>query len=118
MRDPFQRSIRPCEVLRSLLGVWRASPKARNVEKNKVTSQKGLKYDFLSMPKMSGRPGCRIMEMNGGHSVPYLACAPCVPLFSTLFNRGGNRRGFRLPGASGDNFFGSAPKQQKAIRDD
>ena len=36
--------------------------------------------------------------MNGGSSAPYLACTPCVPLFCTLFNRGGNRRGFRLPG--------------------
>ena len=29
----------------------------------------------------SGRPGCRTMEMNGGSSSPYLACAPCVPCF-------------------------------------
>ena len=28
--------------------------------------------------------------MNGGSSAPYLACTPCVPLFCTLFNRGGN----------------------------
>ena len=27
-----------------------------------------------------------------------------VPLFCTLFNRGGNRRAFRLPGAGGDHF--------------
>ena len=27
---------------------------------------------------------------------------PCVPLFSTLFNKDGNRRAFRLPGAGGD----------------
>ena len=36
--------------------------------------------------------------MNGGSSAPYLARTPCVPLFCTLFNRGGNRRAFRLPG--------------------
>ena len=29
---------------------------------------------------------------------------PCVPLLSTLFNRGGNRRAFRLPGEGGDHF--------------
>ena len=34
--------------------------------------------------------------MNGGSSAPYLAC--------TLFNRGGNRRAFRLPGAGGGSF--------------
>ena len=34
----------------------------------------------------------------------YLARAPCVPLLSTLFNRGGSRRGFRLPGEGGDHF--------------
>ena len=54
---------------------------------------------------MTGRPGYRTMDMIGGSSVPYLACTPCVPLFCTLFNRGGNRRAFRLPGAGG----GSCP---------
>ena len=49
-------------------------------------------------------PGHRTMEMNGGSSVPYLACIPCIPLFCTLFNRGGNRRAFRLAGAGGDHF--------------
>ena len=56
------------------------------------------------MPNMTGRPGYRTMEMNGGSSKPYLARTPCVPLFSTLFNRGGNRRAFRLPGAGGGSF--------------
>ena len=42
--------------------------------------------------------------MNGGSSAPHLACTPCVPLFFTLFNRGGNRRAFRLRGAGGDHF--------------
>ena len=56
------------------------------------------------MPSMTGRPGYRTMEMNGGSSAPYLARTPCLPLFCTLFNRGGNRRVFRLPGAGGDHF--------------
>ena len=56
------------------------------------------------MPNMTGRPGHRTMEMNGGSSALYLARTPCVPLFCTLFNRGGNRRGFRLPGAGGGSF--------------
>ena len=34
----------------------------------------------------------RTVEMNGGSSTSYLACAPCVPLFCSLFNRGGNIR--------------------------
>ena len=53
---------------------------------------------------MTGRPGYRTMEMIGGSSVPYLACTPCVPLFCTVFNRGGSRRAFRLPGAAGSHF--------------
>ena len=44
------------------------------------------------------------MEMNGGSSTPYLTRTPCVPLFCTLFNRGGDRWVFRLPGAGGDHF--------------
>ena len=34
-----------------------------------------------SMPNMTGRPGHRTMEMNGGSSAPHLARTPCVPLF-------------------------------------
>ena len=56
------------------------------------------------MPNMTGRPGYQTMEMNGGSSAPHLACTPCVPLLCTLFNRGENRRAFRLPGAGGDHF--------------
>ena len=33
------------------------------------------------MPNMTGRPGCRTMEMIGGSSVSYLTRTPCVPLF-------------------------------------
>ena len=65
-----------------------------------------------SMPNMTGRPGYRTMEMNGGSSAQYLARTPCVPLLCTLFSRGGNRRVFRLPGAGGDQFHctvGSSP---------
>ena len=36
------------------------------------------------MLNMTGRPGYRTMEMNGGSAAPYLACTPCVPLFCTL----------------------------------
>ena len=62
------------------------------------------KIGIMSMPTMTGRLGHRTMEMNGGSSVPYLARTPCVPLFSILFKRGGNRRAFRLPRAGGDHF--------------
>ena len=57
-----------------------------------------------STPNMTGRPGCRTMEMIGGSSASYLARTPCVPLFCTSFNRDGNRRAFRLPGEGGDHF--------------
>ena len=56
------------------------------------------------MPNMTGRPGYRTMEMNGGSSKPFLACTPCVPLFCTLFNKDGSRRAFSLPGAGGGSF--------------
>ena len=58
----------------------------------------------LSGTDMTGRPGYRTMEMIGGSSASYLARTPCVPLLSTLFNRGGNRRAFRLSGAGGGSF--------------
>ena len=54
-----------------------------------------------SMPNMTGRPGYRTKEMNGGSPAPYLARTPYVPLFCTLLTRGGNRKGFGLPGAGG-----------------
>ena len=44
------------------------------------------------------------MEMNGRSSASNLACTPCVPLFYSLFNRGGNRRASRFPGDGGDHF--------------
>ena len=62
------------------------------------------KTNKYSMPNVTGRPGYRTMEMIGGSSAPYLARTPCVLLLSTLFNRGGNRRAFRLPGAGGGSF--------------
>ena len=69
-----------------------------------------------SMPNMTGRPGYRTMEMNGGSSAPYLARTPCVPLFSTLFKKGGNRRAFRLPGAGGDHFHCTVEPSPGRIR--
>ena len=53
---------------------------------------------------VGARPTSGAPKMNGGSSAPYLACTPCVPLFCTLLDRGGNRRAFRLPGAGGDHF--------------
>ena len=57
------------------------------------------------MPNMTGRPGDRTMEMNGGSSAPHLACTPCVPLFvHCLIRVEADRGAFRLPGAGGDHF--------------
>ena len=61
-------------------------------------------YARKSMPNMTGRPGHRTMEMNGGSSAPYLARTPCVPLVSSSFNRVGDKERFRLPGAGGGSF--------------
>ena len=58
--------------------------------------------NFLPLNFLTGRPGYRAMEMNGGSSTSYLTCTPDVPLFGILFNRGGSRRAFRLPGEGGD----------------
>ena len=59
-------------------------------------------FGMISMPNMTGRPGCRTMATNGGSSASYLARTPCVPLYCTLFNRGGKRRAFRVPGREGN----------------
>ena len=72
--------------------------------------------NVLSMPNMTGRLGYRTMEMKGGTSAPYLARTPCVPLFCTLFNRGGNRRAFRLPGAGGDHVHCTAEPSPGHVR--
>ena len=78
--------------VRSPFGVsWAFGPKARGEKKRKSSGT-----------DMAGRPRHRTMEMIGGSSASYLARTPFVPLLCTLFNRGGNRRAFRLPGAGGD----------------
>ena len=51
---------------------------------------------------MTGRPGRRTMDMNGGSFASYLARTPCVTLFCTLFYRGGNKMALRLPWVGGD----------------
>ena len=53
---------------------------------------------------VTGRPGYLTVEMIGGSSASYLARTPCVPLFSALFSKAGNRRAFRLRGAGGGSF--------------
>ena len=59
------------------------------------------------MPSMTGRPGHRRMENEWRkfravpRSYPFRSL---VLFFCTLFNRGGNRRAFRLPGAGGHHF--------------
>ena len=68
------------------------------------------------MRNMTGRPGYRTMEMIGGSSAPYLARTPCVPLFCTLSNRGGNRRAFRLPGTGRDHFHCTVEPSSSHIR--
>ena len=56
---------------------------------NTVSTTISTFFFVMSMPNMSGRLGCRTMEMNGGSSASYLARTPC-------------RRAFRLPGEGGD----------------
>ena len=46
-------------------------------------------WDYLfwpkSMPDMTGRPGCRTMEMFGRSAASYLARTPRIPLFVLIF---------------------------------
>ena len=65
---------------------------------------------------MTGRPGYRTMDMIGGSSASYLARTPCAPPIFYLFNRGGNRRAFRLPGAGGDHFHCTVEPSRGHIR--
>ena len=57
--------------------------------RRRLGKKKSWKYLVLapskSMPNMTGRLGCRTMEMNGGSSASYLARNPCIPLFCALF---------------------------------
>ena len=53
---------------------------------------------------MTGRPGCRTMEMIGGSSASYLARTPCVSLFSTLFTRLETEGLLDYQGRAGDHF--------------
>ena len=62
------------------------------------------RLNLFSGTIMTGRPGHRTMEMNGGSSVSYLTRTPCVPSFCTLVTKGGKRGAFRLPGEGGDHF--------------
>ena len=54
--------------------------------------------------QLTARPGCWTMETNAESSASYLACTPRVPLFCTLLNRGGNRRGFWTTRQGRDHF--------------
>ena len=68
------------------------------------------------VPNMTGRPGCRTMEINGGSSVLYLACTPCVQFVLISTNRGGKRRAFKLPGERGDHFHCAVEPSSGHIR--
>ena len=51
---------------------------------------------------MIGRPGHRMMEMNGGGTVSYLV--PRVPFSMLILNRSGSKGAFGFPGATWDRF--------------
>ena len=56
------------------------------------------------MPNMTGRPGYRTMEMNGGSSASYLACTPCVPWFVHCLIRAETEELLDYQGRAGDHF--------------
>ena len=49
------------------------------------------------------------MEMNGGSTASCLARAPCVPSGYACFNRSGNKRAFKLSGATRGRTVGPSP---------
>ena len=53
---------------------------------------------------VTGWPGDRTMEMNGGSTASYLARTPCIPVFSLFKSSSGSEGAFRLPGATWDHF--------------
>ena len=68
------------------------------------------------MPNMTGRPGHWTMEMNGGSSVPHLACTPCVPLFVHCFIRVETEGLLDYQGRAGDHFHCTAEPSPGHIR--
>ena len=53
-------------------------------KKSKEKRERG-RDSQISMPDMTGRPGCRTMEMFGGSTASYLARTPRIPLFVLIF---------------------------------
>ena len=51
---------------------------------------------------MTGRPGDRTMETNGGSTASYLARTLLRPCVFACFDRSGSKGAFRLPGAKWD----------------
>ena len=65
---------------------------------------------------MTGRPGDRTMEMNGGSTASYLVSTLCVPVFFAYFNRSGSKGAFGLPGATWDHFRCTVEPSSSHIR--
>ena len=94
-------------------GTPRKKPKNSSLEADPKFLKKKLKKYWEAPENTFFWKGCDRSEDDRGtgqrkwmeeSSAPHLACTPCVPLFCTLFTRGGNRRAFRLPGAGGGSF--------------
>ena len=56
------------------------------------------------MPDMTGRPGCRTMEMFGRKYRVVPRAYPLHPLICAYFHRVGNKERFRLPGVGREHF--------------
>ena len=66
---------------------------------------RNMNRNLDSMPNMTGRPGYRTMEMNGGSSAPYLARTPCIPLFVHCLIRVEAEGLLDYQGRAGDHFY-------------
>ena len=75
--------------------VWVVSRQGRAPCPPRGPRIRGLGWRLRSnMPNMTGRPGYRTMEMNGGSSASYLARTPCVPLVLSFVSKGWKQKAF------------------------
>ena len=101
--EPVLRLTSLCQVI----AMWPLNPHPKVRKTEPEEGILGAKFCWNcrhSTPNMIGRLGWQTKEMIEGSSVSYLTRTRCVPLFPTLFNRGGNRRVFRLPEKGRDHF--------------
>ena len=95
LRAQSRKEVRKCHCPRGREALGPGRPKSPKRSRKRVE---------ISTPNMTGRPGYRTMEMNGGSSAPYLALTPCVPLFVHCLIRVETEGLLDYQGRAGDHF--------------